>query len=205
MRIAATILGVSLLLANCANATMQEGLAALEKRDFETARTYLEKPAEDGDALAQFHMGAMYQAGLGGERSEQKALRYYQASAEKGNRDAEFAMGYFYQKGKGWLEQNPDNAVAWYNKSAQQGSIAAQYNLAMMYATGEAVPVAYGSNPDFIKSRGWFLIVKDHVDTDEDRAKVATQIKDLESHMTPRQLEKSKEFHNDWMAQYAKK
>ncbi|MDV7339149.1 tetratricopeptide repeat protein [Terasakiella sp. A23] len=205
MKVAASIFALGLMMSTAAFAGLDEGLVALDKQDFETARAELEGPAEEGDALAQYHMGAMYHGGFGGERSEQKALRYYQSSAEKGNADAQFQLGYFYQKGKAWLEKNPDSAVAWYNKAAQQGSVASQYNLAMMYATGEAVPVAYGSNPDYIKSRGWFLIVRDHVDMEEDRAKVTTQIKDLEGHMTPRQLRKSEEFHKDWMAQYAQK
>jgi TPR repeat protein len=205
MKFASFLFATALMAANPAFATLEKGLAALEKQDFETARAELEGPAEQGDALAQFHMGAMYHGGFGGDRSEKKALRYYQSSAEKGNMDAQFQLGYFYQKGKAWLEQNPDNAVAWYNKAAQQGSVAAQYNLAMMYATGEAVPVAYGSNPDYIKSRGWFMIVRDHLDEDEDLSKVNTQIKDLEKHMTPRQLRKSEEFHTDWMAKYVKK
>ncbi len=205
MKLAASLFGLALMASSPAFATLEKGLAALDKQDFETARAELQDPAEKGDALAQYHMGAMYHGGFGGDRSEQKALRYYQASAEKGNADAQFQMGYFYQKGKAWLEQSPENAVAWYSKAAQQGRVAAQYNLAMMFATGEAVPIAYGSNPDYIKSRGWFMIVRDHIDTDEDRTKVNTQIKDLEKHMTPRQLKKSEEFHADWMAKHAKK
>ncbi|MGB0748243.1 MAG: tetratricopeptide repeat protein [Magnetospiraceae bacterium] len=181
-------------------ATTAEGLAALEQGNFEAARKAFFDPAEAGDAVAQYHMGALYQSGLGGEKSESKALRYIRSAAEKGLMEAEFTMGVFYHRGKAWLDKNPDLAVAWYTKAAEQGSPAAQFNLGMMFATGEGVPLSYGSNPDYIKARKWFLITLASMEMAEDKEKVQTILADMEQHMTPGQIERADSFAQDWLA-----
>lgn len=177
---------------------IQKGLDAIAAEKYDLARTEFMAAAGHGDPMGYYHLGAMYQRGLGGERSQMKALENYRKAADQGVPEAEFAMGLFYQHGKAFLQKNPDTAVGWYTKAARQGSAAAMYNLGMMYATGEAVPITYGSNPDYIKARGWFLITRDAMETVGDTAKVDGIIKELEGHMTPRQMEKSIEFHEKW-------
>ena len=177
---------------------IEKGLAAVQAGNYDLARTEFMAAAGHGDPMGYYHLGAMYHRGLGGDRSQMKALENYRKAADQGVPEAEFAMGLFYQHGKAFLQKNPDTAVSWYTKAARQGSAAAMYNLGMMYATGEAVPITYGSNPDYIKARGWFLITRDAMESAGDTAKVEGIIKELEGHMTPRQMNKSQEFHEKW-------
>lgn len=180
---------------------VETGLKALENEDYTAARVAFTAAAGHGDPLGHYYLGAMYQRGLGGDRSEVKALEHYRKAAKKEVPEAEFAMGLFYQHGKAFLQKNPDVSVAWYEKAASQGSAAAKYNLAIMYATGEAVPLAYGSNPDYIKARGWFLITLDDMETSDDKSKVEALIEELEGHMTPGQIDRSKAFYDTWTAE----
>jgi len=177
---------------------VETGLKALQDQDFEAARVAFTAAAGHGDALGHYYLGAMYQRGLGGQRSEVKALENYRKAAEQEIPEAEFAMGLFFQHGKAFLQKDPDKAVAWYSKAASQGSIAARYNLGMMYATGEAVPIAYGSNPDYIKARGWFKITLDGINVDADKTKIEAIVTELETHMTAGQIEKSETFFKEW-------
>ncbi|MEG3619237.1 tetratricopeptide repeat protein [Magnetovibrio sp. PR-2] len=181
--------------------SIDKGLAAITDEKYDVARTEFMAAAGHGNPMGYYHLGAMYHRGLGGERSQVKALENYRKAADQGVPEAEFAMGLFYQHGKAFLQKNPDTAVDWYTKAARQGSAAAMYNLGMMYATGEAVPITYGSNPDYIKARGWFLITREAMASPGDEAKVDGILKELESHMTPRQMNKSKEFQDEWNKQ----
>ncbi|CCQ75081.1 tetratricopeptide repeat protein [Magnetospira sp. QH-2] len=196
---------VALSLTAPAQAGVEEGLAALEKGDMETAVKEFRAAAAHGDAEAAYHMGALHEQGNGVKRSETEALKYYRQSAAAGDPNGQFGLGRFYHLGKGWLQKNPDEAVSLYTQAAEKGSIAAQYNLGMMFATGEGVAVAYGSNPDYVKAYKWFNIVQRGVETDEDRAKIQESIDDVKKHMTAGQLERAEKMVNDWWAEFGKK
>jgi len=177
---------------------VEAGLEAIENENYEAARVAFTAAIGHGDPMGHYYLGAMHQGGLGGKRSEVKALENYRKAAEKGVREAEFAMGLFYQHGKAFLQKNPDTAVSWYTKAAKRGSASAMYNLGMMYATGEAVPVAQGSNPNYVKARGWFKITRDAMDTEADKTRIDKIITELEGHMTAGQKELSDNFVADW-------
>ncbi|WP_460020025.1 tetratricopeptide repeat protein [Magnetospira thiophila] len=199
-----TFIALTVILSAPAQAGVAEGLAAVESGDYETALKEFSLAATHGDPEAAYNMGALYQLGQGVERSEAEALKYYRQAATGGSRDGQFALGSFYHRGKGWLQKDPDQAVYWYEKAAEQGSIAAQYNLGMMFATGEGVAVAYGSNPDYVKAFSWFSIVRRNVETDEDRAKVDVTLGELKEHMTDGQLARANELVEDWWGKFGK-
>ena len=180
------------------------GLEAVANQDFEAARVAFGIAAAQDDPLGYYHLGALYQNGLGGDRSRVKALELYRKAAARDVPEAQFALGLFYQHGKAFLEKNAGTAVDWYTKAAAQGSVAAQFNLGMMYATGEAVPVAEGANPDFIKARSWFLVTLDGMETAADRAKVEKIIAELETHMTAGMKDRSRKMYENWIAKTAK-
>lgn len=186
-------------------AGVEEGLAAVEKGDYETARKEFETASAHGSAEAKYHLGALYHGGFGVQRSRGKAAELYRDAAIAGVTEAEFAIGLFHHRGWGGLEKNPDIAVEWYTKAAEKGSIDAQHNLGMMFATGEGVPVAYGSNPDYVKAYKWFGVVYEGVDTDEDRKKVQGMLDSIKKHLTPGQQVRAKQAVADWLAAHPKK
>ena len=121
--------------------------------------------AEQGDALAQDHLGHMYASGQGVPRNYTEAIRWYRKAAEQGDADAQYNLGFLYDAGHGRSQdafvavdngkvveqtdagssrgqpvpQDDAEAVRWYRMAAQQGHVYAQSNLGIMYAEGHGV------------------------------------------------------------------
>ena len=72
--------------------------------------------AQQGDALAQFVVGAMYHDGQGVPKDYKEAVKWYRKAADQGTK--------------------------WY-QAADQGIAHAQHNLGVMYAKDEGVPRDY--------------------------------------------------------------
>lgn len=89
-------------LTGCANDdTNEDGLAALERKDYtEAIRIWLQL-SEDGDTSAPFYLGRMCEAGLGMEPSYVRAATWYRKAAERGNPYAQGSLAVLYAYGKG--------------------------------------------------------------------------------------------------------
>ena len=77
--------------------------------------------AEQGDAVAQFNLGVMYQQGQGVSQDYQTALKWYALAAEQGDAKAQFVLGVMYQQGQGVL-QDYVTAHMWANMASMNGS-----------------------------------------------------------------------------------
>ena len=64
------------------------GLRAIKNGDFATALKEFRPLAENGDAVAQFHLGFLYASGSGVPQDYAEALRWYRSSADRGNASA---------------------------------------------------------------------------------------------------------------------
>ena len=120
------------------SADFQKGLAAAQKGDFATALREWTPLAEQGNAVAQFNLGVMYEKGQGVLQDYKTAVKWYRLSAEQGNVNAQFNLGVMYAKGQGVL-QDYKTAVKLYILSAEQGNVNAQYNLGLLYGMGNGV------------------------------------------------------------------
>lgn len=198
--IAAAVVGMTV---TTAEADVETGIQALQDKKYGEAFIAFEAAVTAGDPAGLYHMGAMHQAGMGGlPKSDKMALAFYRQAAKEGVPEAIYSVGLFHHKGMGGLLQNPGEAVDWYLLAAEKGSIAAQYNLAMMYATGEASTIAYGSNPDYLKSYQWFKILEAQMELDHDKAHIDILLEDVTKHMTAGQIERGGKAATEWMAKH---
>lgn len=82
----------ALLIAICsvpvAHADLYSGLAAYEKRDFDTAFKEMESLAKLGNPAAQYALGIMYQRGEGASRNSLLAYGWLQLAADSGHAEA---------------------------------------------------------------------------------------------------------------------
>ncbi|KAG0256376.1 hypothetical protein DFQ27_005762 [Actinomortierella ambigua] len=109
--------------------------------------TKLIQKAEQGDPIAQFQIGKLYETGSEHVVQDvQLAFQWYLKAAEHGQRDAQNSVGDAYYHGRG-TEQNQQKAVEWFTKSANNGSACGQYSLGWLYNTGRGV------NRDVLKAR----------------------------------------------------
>jgi len=132
--------------------------------------------ADQGDAVAQFNLGFMYESGNGVPENNAEAVEWYRKAAEQGISEAQYNLAHMYQNGEG-VPENDSEAVKWYRKAADQGYSGAQYNLGVMYATGEGVP------ENNIRAYVWWSMGKT-----QGNAMAAGNIDKLKPQMTPQQI-----------------
>jgi TPR repeat protein len=110
-----------LTLATPAWAGFEEGEAAYERGDHETALREFRPLAEQGNAEAQAALAYMYFFGTGVPQDYGEALNWIGKSAERGFKDAHWLLGKMYAKGLG-VPQDYVQAHKWYNLGATLGS-----------------------------------------------------------------------------------
>ena len=119
-------------------AGLDEGLAALMKRDYAAAAKELLPLAERGNAEAQYRIGRMYEYGAGFPANKAQAIAWYRKAADQSHASAQQELGAIYASGDG-VAQDDAQAVAWFQKSAALGNPAAQYNLGLMTGQGAGI------------------------------------------------------------------
>ena len=110
----------------------EQAMAAYNAGNYKQAFHLLQPLAQQGDAMAQNNLGAMYNNGQGVVQSYQQAMTWYQKAANQGSAAAQFNLGVMHEKGRG-VAQNYQQAMMWYQKAANQGYSDAQFNLGVMY------------------------------------------------------------------------
>ena len=109
----------------------------------------LRQAAADGDARAQFEIGAIYTEGRAVEQSYDEAAKWYERSAAQGFTPAQYRLGNLYEAGTG-VEKNLEEAKLWYQRSADAGNRMAMHNLAALYASGQL------GEQEFESAAEWF-------------------------------------------------
>ncbi len=94
--------------------------------------------AEQGDAEAQYELGAAYYHGEGVEQDRVLGLHWWRQAAEQGHARAQYGLGEAYGTGRGVLYSQVI-ASEWFRKAAEQGHAEAQYRLSMFYEDGLGV------------------------------------------------------------------
>lgn len=93
------------------------GVAAL----CEIADKELCDKAEQGDAMAQFNLGAKYHHGDGVKQNFRKAKTWYEKSAEQGDAFAQYNLGVMYLDGEG-VRPDDGKAKELFGRACDNGS-----------------------------------------------------------------------------------
>ncbi|WNO52637.1 SPOR domain-containing protein [Stakelama saccharophila] len=132
--IAAGMAWFSLAPAAPAHADVKDGVAAWTRGDYTQAVAEWRKPAEQGDADAQFNLGQAYKLGRGVPVDFELAEQWYRKAALQGHEQAADNYGLaLYQNGKHAA------ALPWLEKSVERGESRAEFVLGTMLFNGEAV------------------------------------------------------------------
>jgi TPR repeat protein len=146
------------------------------------------KAAEQGDALAQTHLGVLYALGLFGvPKDYAQSVAWYRKAAEQGNVLAQNNLGAMYEHGLG-VPQDYEQAVAWYRKAAEQGDALAQNNLGLMYRDGRGVP------QDYVRAHVWLNLAA----SDTGYTEAAKNRDDVAAKMTPAQIAEAQRLAREW-------
>ena len=102
--------------ANTVEEQFQQGLAAAEKGDHQTAFQFWKPLAEQGYASAQFNLGVIYDHEQGVEQDYIEAAKWYRKAAEQGYASAQYNLGVMYANGYG-VPQDKNLAKEWILKA----------------------------------------------------------------------------------------
>ena len=146
--------------------------------------------AQQGDALAQYNLGVMYDSGVGVTQDDKQAVKLYRKAAEQGDVRAQFNLALRYNNGQG-VTQDYKQAVKWYRKSAEQGHADAQLNLGFMYVNGQGV------TQDYVLAHMWWNIAASSGNKDSIYNRDI-----LAKKMSPSQIEKAQDMAREWTAKH---
>lgn len=107
---------------------LEQGLKALDNKDYEKAAKFFEQAANQGNAEAQFWIGLLYDNGDGVYMNKETAVMWYRKSAEQGYVDAQVNLARCFGLGIG-VPQDENQAVYWLRKAAEKGDIEAKEQL----------------------------------------------------------------------------
>ena len=97
-----------------------KGLAAAQSGDYATALQEWRPLAEQGNALAQYNLGFMYDNGYGVPQDYVEAVKWYRLAAEQGHARAQTNLGIMYENGYG-VPQDSVMAHMWFNIASANG------------------------------------------------------------------------------------
>lgn len=130
----------------------------LYKQDVNAARKWFGLAAEQGNADAQYNIGAMYDDfGFRLEKDYAESVKWYRLAAEQGHAMAQHSLGVKYKCGEG-VEQNTAEALKLLLLAAGQGNARAESCLGRMYARGEGV------ERDESEAKKWYALAAKHGD-----------------------------------------
>src|SRR6478672_7132348 len=102
--------------------TVEDGLAAFDHLDFDSALRLLQPLAHAGDPIAQTKLGLMYAYGWGVPQDYVAAAKWFTPAAHEGVAEAQYELGKLWVEGWG-VPQNDAEMVKWHSLAAGQGFV----------------------------------------------------------------------------------
>jgi len=126
--------------------TLEDGISAFEKHDFNAAVRLLEPLAEQGNVEAEYFMGTFYMYGYGVPMDPPQATGWYkrayghwETQARAGNSQAMVEVAGMLTTGLG-VTRDDKAAVTWLRKAGDMGNAEAWAELGGLYVEGAGVP-----------------------------------------------------------------
>ena len=126
--------------------TLEDGIAAFEKHDFNAAVRLIEPLADQGNVEAEYFMGTFYLYGYGVPMDPPQATSWYkrafdhwQTQARAGNSQAMVEIACMLTAGLG-VTRDDKAAVTWLRKAGDLGNSEAWAELGGLYVEGAGVP-----------------------------------------------------------------
>jgi TPR repeat protein len=117
---------------------LEDAVAANKAGDYATAMSLLRPLAEQGDANAQYGVGALYWNGHGVTADAIEALKWFRLAAAQKHAEAQLDIGFIYSGVEG-VTKDEKEAAKWFHLAAEAGLAEAQYILGVVYDGGQGV------------------------------------------------------------------
>ena len=120
----------------------RKGYRAFQNTEYEKAYNLFLKSANEGDARAEYNLGAMFYSGEGGKQDLKKSFEWFEKSAKNGNAKAAYNIGFMYLNAQG-VDRSLEKSIKWYRISANKDYAIAQYVLGEINYTGIGIKQNY--------------------------------------------------------------
>ncbi len=114
---AAAILFATVAVGPLSAGPMEDGYAAIQRGDPETALRLWRPLADEGNVNAQFNLGYLYDKGQGVRQNFVEAMRWFRKAADQGDAISQFTIGTMYEVGKG-VPVDAVQAHMWFSLAA---------------------------------------------------------------------------------------
>ncbi len=128
---------------------LQDGLKAIDAKDYPKASKLLAEAFEKGEPDAAFYMGRLLEVGIDGKADPQAAVAMYAAGAAKNSAMAKNRLGVLHMEGTGVL-QDYEQGKKLICEAAEAGDANAQFNCGALYDQGKGV------TKDTKKAMDWY-------------------------------------------------
>ena len=162
-------------------------LEVIQPADFATSPSEWRKMAEQGQAIAQYNLGIIYEYGRGVRQNDIEAVKWYRKASMQGVSVAQYKLGIMYDNGWG-VPPSDTEAVKWYSDAAKQGHPLAQHDLAFMYAAGTGVA------QDYVRAYMWLNIA-----VANGNSLMVKHLNSVSGKLTFTQIEEAKKRTREWM------
>lgn len=151
---------------------LEDGIAAYEREDFQTAYQNWLPLAEQGNLYAQANLSLLYLDGLGVPKNFKEFVKWSKRAAEQGSVPSQHNLGVAYENGQG-VGQDYAEAAKWYLKAADQDDTSSQISLGGLYEAGKGVRM------NKVLALKWYLIAaqRGHTSSDSKTTLLAVQNK----------------------------
>jgi len=122
----------------CAGHCHENGLHGCDVDRRQAAELY-EMAAEQGQAMAQWRLGELLEAGDGIEKNEAAAAGWYRKAAEQGHCHAQSSLALLLEDGRG-IARDDIGAFTWHLAAAEHGLALSQYCASCCLAEGRGIP-----------------------------------------------------------------
>ena len=112
---------------------------------------WLSRAAQQGQPVAEYRLGTLYERGQGVAANPATAASWYEKAANAGNRLAMYNLAVA-MANKSLGRQNMPEAARWFSKAAALGLVDAEFNLAVLYERGDGVPQS------LLDAYKWYMI-----------------------------------------------
>ncbi len=162
-------------------------LEVTQSTDFATSLSEWRKMAEQGQAIAQYNLGIIYEYGRGVKQNDVEAVKWYRKASVQGVSVAQYKLGVMYDNGWG-VPPSDTEAVKWYSDAAEQGHPLAQHDLAFMYAAGSGIA------QDHVRAYMWL-----NVAIANGNSLMIKHLNSVSGKLTFDQVEEAQKMAREWM------
>jgi hypothetical protein len=162
------------------------------------AERWLRMAAEQGNAVAQHHLGYIYQGVPEPFRTDQdvpvdhaESVRWFQRSAEQGNVSAATSLAAKYREGHG-VPASLEESFRWYLRAAELGHVPSMTEVGVLYASGRGV------TQDDMSAYMWLDLATRYAGG-EDREFVLIDREGVAQRLNARQIAEAERRANEWM------